>query len=198
MSLLTETSPSLFSGSTPRATPPFPNFGTHHGSPISRPQHPGTSLQALSGQISQFAPRALLPELLPSRGWEPEPGSSGGRGARTKGTKVVRKRRRCCLMFPSTTSLGNLLLKSVRETAHIWEAEVIFLPSTALQTFPSRAAYREHSRARLKSPEIQAALAERRSPRFRPQAPDHRAAHSRKRGAEVHCGRRGSPRPGAG
>ena len=65
-------------------------------------------------------------------------------------------------MFPSTTSLGNLLRKSVRETAHIGSD----LPSTALQTSPSRAAYRE---ARLTSPEVQAALAESGLTRFRPQ-----------------------------
>lgn len=71
-------------------------------------------------------------------------------------------------MFPSTTSLGNLLRKSVRETAHIGSGGD--LPSTALQTFPSRAAYRENSRARLKSPEVQAALAQSRSACFRPQS----------------------------
>lgn len=67
-------------------------------------------------------------------------------------------------MFPSTTSLGNLLRKSVRETAHIGSGGD--LPSTALQTSPSRAAYRE---ARLTSPEVQAALAESGLTRFRPQ-----------------------------
>lgn len=70
--------------------------------------------------------------------------------------------------------------------------------SAALQTFPSRAAYREVSRARLKAPEVQAALEVSRSARFRPQSPTPGAAHSRKRGAAWHCGRRGAPRPGAG
>lgn len=93
------------------------------------------SLRALWGQAS-----SLLPRVLPSRGWEPEPGSAGGRGARTRGTKVVRKRRRC-LMFPSATSLGNLLLKSVRKLLTLGGGGDP--PSTAPQTFPSRAAYRE-------------------------------------------------------
>lgn len=98
-------------------------------------------------------------------------------------------------MIPSTTSMGNLLRKSVRETAHIGSGGD--LPSTALQTSPSRAAYRE---ARLPSPEVQAALAESGLTRFRQRletAPQP-TAHSRKKGAVEHCGRRGSPRPGAG
>lgn len=170
MSLLTERQAQLFplaKHQEPHPPSHTENFGTRHRSPISRSQRPGASLQALWSQISQFAPRALLPELLPSRRWEPEPGSSGGRGARTKGTKVVRKRRRC-LMFPSTTSLGNLLERAFEKLLTLGSGGD--LPSTALQTFPSRAAYRENSRARLKSPEVQAALAESRSACFRPQS----------------------------
>lgn len=45
-------------------------------------------------------------------------------------------------MFPSTTSLGNLLERAFEKLLTLGSGGD--LPSTALQTFPSRAAYREN------------------------------------------------------
>lgn len=100
-----ETSPSPFFRSTPSATPPSytENLGTRHSRPIPAPKHlmllPCSSPNAARSRRAAPAYAHCLGSL-PSRWGEPKPGSSGGRGASTKGTKLVRKRRHC-LMFPA-------------------------------------------------------------------------------------------------
>lgn len=70
-----------------------------HPAPKHLMLRPGASPNAARSRRAAPACAHCLGSL-PSRWGEPKPGSSGGRGASTKGTKLVRKRRHC-LMFPA-------------------------------------------------------------------------------------------------